>query len=106
MEIIEISPTDVKKKMDSSNKLVLIDVRTKEERKIATLGGIFISLDLLNTQIKDLDPNIETIVYCHHGGRSSQAVTFLKQCGFKDVKNLSGGIDRWSCELDPTIPRY
>jgi len=46
------------------------------------------------------------VVYCHHGIRSQSAAAFLERSGFSDVSSLTGGIDAWSCEVDPTVPRY
>ena len=53
-----------------------------------------------------LDRNAEIVAYCHHGMRSADAVGFLLQQGFPQVKNLVGGIDAWSVQVDSTVPRY
>jgi rhodanese-related sulfurtransferase len=106
MQIPEISPIDLKEKIDKEQQFILVDVRTPKERKISSIGGIFIPIDKLDKKFQELNPNKEIIVYCHHGGRSAQAVIFLLQSGFKNVKNLNGGIHRWACEVDSTIEKY
>jgi Rhodanese-related sulfurtransferase len=53
-----------------------------------------------------LDRNTEIIAYCHHGMRSGDATGFLLQQGFSNVKNLIGGIDAWSIQVDGSVPRY
>ena len=78
------------------------------ERDIANLGGIPIALGELSQRLDELAPyrDKELVVLCHHGIRSAQATTFLRQNGFSEARNLTGGIDRWSAEVDPTVPRY
>jgi rhodanese-related sulfurtransferase len=53
-----------------------------------------------------LDPERPTVFLCHHGIRSAQVCAYLSRQGFEKIYNLSGGIDRWSTEVDPSIPRY
>ena len=85
---------------------MLIDVRTTEERAIVALGGLFIPLSELLGRVGELDPERETVVYCHHGVRSAQAVAVLRSKGFVNVKSLAGGIDRWVLEIDASLQRY
>ena len=54
----------------------------------------------------ELNRGALTVVYCHHGPRSSQVVMYLRQQGFERVTNLGGGIDAWSLRIDPSVPRY
>jgi len=56
--------------------------------------------------VSTLDPSAETVVYCHHGIRSAAAVMWLRERGFRRVRNLTGGIDRWSHEIDASTRRY
>ena len=56
--------------------------------------------------IEQLDPSHEIILYCHHGMRSMQVAYYLYQNGFQNVKSLTGGIDQWAIEIDPTLNRY
>ncbi len=102
----EINPRDLKARLDSGEPLQVVDVRTAEELQIASLGAIHIPLSELIMRHGELDPARETVLLCHHGVRSAQATLLLNQLGFENVKNLSGGIDRWSLEVDSKIPRY
>jgi rhodanese-related sulfurtransferase len=91
--------------------LQLIDVRELQELELVKLDH-FLHLPL--SQFADwaphlcehLDPNVETIVMCHHGMRSAQMCAWLMQQGFSNVKNLSGGIDAYAVYIDDTLPRY
>jgi rhodanese-related sulfurtransferase len=56
--------------------------------------------------LPSLDPNVEHVVYCHHGMRSAAAADWLREQGFTRVRNLTGGIDRWSLDVDPATRRY
>ena len=86
--------------------LLLLDVREPSEYSIANLGGRLIPLAELPHRYGELEPTSEIVVLCHHGVRSARAVEFLRKVGFEKVKNLVGGIDRWSVLIDPTIKRY
>ena len=86
--------------------LQLLDVREPHERRICDLGGQLIPLRELDSRKSELRADRETIVYCHHGIRSRMAVILLGRAGFRDVKNLVGGIDAWACRMDPSMPRY
>lgn len=91
--------------------LQLIDVREPQEIAIARIEG-FQAFPLSefaewSSVICDqLDPNLETVVMCHHGMRSAQMCHWLAQQGFSHVKNLQGGIDAYAAAIDPQIPRY
>ena len=87
---------------------VVLDVRLPEELQIASVQAevLHIPLHLLPVRIGELDPAGEYAVLCHHGVRSMQAVHFLRANGFPGARNLAGGIDRWSANIDPTVPRY
>ena len=102
-----ISPKELKKSLDNGDKLVLVDVREEWEYSLAKLGGsILIPLGTLPQSLGQLDRDSEIIAICHHGMRSADATNFLLQQGFRKVKNLVGGIDAWSTQVDGTIPRY
>ena len=103
----EITPKELKARLDHGESLQLVDVRTSEELAIAALkGAIHIPLSDLIMRHQELNPDKETILLCHHGMRSAQATLLLNQLGFEKIKNLSGGIDRWSEDVDPSVPRY
>ena len=102
-----ISPKELKESLDNGDKLVLVDVREEWEYSLAKLGGsILIPLGTLTQSLGQLDRDSEIIAICHHGMRSADATNFLLQQGFRKVKNLVGGIDAWSTQVDGTIPRY
>lgn len=85
----------------------LLDVRTAEELEIAQIAGaVHIPLAELQQRIGELNPQQPIGVLCHHGMRSEMAARFLERSGFVDVVNLSGGIDAWAEEVDPSLPRY
>jgi len=86
---------------------VVIDVREPYEWDFARLGiAKLVPLGVIADQLETLDRRSDIIVYCHHGVRSHMAGEMLLEAGFERVRNLVGGIDRWSREVDPTIPRY
>lgn len=85
----------------------LLDVRTDPERDIALIDGAQpIPLHELAHRLDELDPSATIVAYCHHGGRSGQAVQLLRSQGFAGAINLAGGIEAWSLEVDPSVPRY
>jgi molybdopterin/thiamine biosynthesis adenylyltransferase/rhodanese-related sulfurtransferase len=102
----QITPEELKKRLDRGDELFILDVREQHEYDIANLGGCLISLGELPKRFRELDSTKEIIVHCKMGGRSAKAVEFLKHSGFTKVKNLIGGIDAWIERIDPTLLRY
>ena len=93
--------------MDKKEKFVLVDVREASEFAICKMPGAkLIPLSTVAEKANELDSADEIIVHCHFGGRSAKAVAILQKMGFKKVKNLTGGIDAWSQDVDPSCPRY
>jgi len=102
-----ISPKELKARLDKGDRLVLVDVREEWEYSLAKLdNSILMPLGTLHQSLTRLDRDSEIIAICHHGMRSADATDFLLQQGFPNVKNLVGGIDAWSVQVDGTIPRY
>ena len=102
-----ITVQELKQKLDQGEQLTLIDVREPWEYNIARIEGAqLLPLGTLGSEYKKLDPNAEIIVHCHMGMRSMDATQFLLQQGFKNVKNLTGGINAWSMQIDPSVPKY
>ena len=97
---------DLKERMDANTAPFLLDVREAYEYAICNLGGLLIPLNDLPRRVTELDPARETVVYCRSGGRSAMAAKFLIASGFKNVKNLAGGILAWSAKIDPSMPQY
>jgi sulfur-carrier protein adenylyltransferase/sulfurtransferase len=87
--------------------LVLVDVREPHEAAIARLpGATLIPLGTLPERARELDSSRAIVLYCHHGQRSHQALEFLRRAGFRKLRHLRGGIDAWSRDVDPALPRY
>jgi adenylyltransferase/sulfurtransferase len=102
----EIDVQTLKDWMDKKKKFVLLDVREPNEYEIANLGGKLIPLGSLAENISQLDSADEIVVHCKMGSRSARAQAVLNKFGFKKVFNLEGGIDAWSTQIDPSLPRY
>ena len=102
-----ISVQELKNRLDKGDEIFLLDVREPHEFSMAKIeGSVLIPLGTLPTSLNQLNPNDEIVALCHKGMRSADAVGFLLQQGFNNVKNLVGGIDAWSVEVDQTVPRY
>jgi molybdopterin/thiamine biosynthesis adenylyltransferase/rhodanese-related sulfurtransferase len=104
--IPQITPKELKQKLDSGENIFVLDVREPHEYQIANLGAKLIPLNDLPARAGELDKNAEIVVHCKSGGRSQKASEFLAQNGFKNVQNLAGGITAWSNDVDPTIAKY
>jgi len=103
----EITPTELKAKLDGQDRFELVDVREEYEIEIAALPYTkWIPMRDLGDRLGELDKSVETIVYCRSGSRSAHAVEFMRQSGFANARNLTGGILRWSDEVDPKVEKY
>ena len=92
---------------DAGEDLLVLDVRNPDEWAIGHLDGArLLPLPFLPDRLRELDPAQRTVVLCHRGIRSAQAVHFLRGQGFPRVRNLTGGIEAWSVEVDSSVPRY
>jgi adenylyltransferase/sulfurtransferase len=102
-----IDVVEVKAKLDRKDDFVLLDVREPHEYQIARIEGArLIPLGDLPKRLAELDPEADIVAHCKMGGRSQKAVDFLKQSGFKRVRNMTGGIAAWSDKVDPKVPKY
>ncbi len=102
-----ITVRELKERMDKGDKIFLLDVREPHEFSMAKIeGATLIPLGTLSGSLNQLDPNEEIVALCHKGMRSADATGFLLQQGFSNVKNLIGGIEAWSVEIDHSVPRY
>jgi adenylyltransferase/sulfurtransferase len=102
-----IDPVEVKSKLDRGDKFLLLDVREPHEYQIARIeGATLLPLGQLPARLGELDKNAEIVAHCKMGGRSQQAVDLLKQQGFTNVRNMTGGINAWSDKVDKSVPKY
>jgi sulfur-carrier protein adenylyltransferase/sulfurtransferase len=101
-----ISVYELRRRMEEGERILMLDVREPQEHETVNLGGLLIPLQELPRRLRELDRTRELVVYCHHGVRSMTAVNFLLANGFAKARNLAGGIDRWSLEIDSSVRRY
>jgi rhodanese-related sulfurtransferase len=107
MSLEHLSPTDVAALLATDTPPIVIDVREPWEYDIAHLAGsVLIPLSTLPTRVETLDPMQRYALLCHHGMRSEMAGNWLAQHGFTQLINIDGGIDAWSADVDPSLPRY
>ena len=104
---IEISVADVDRLLRGQSPPMLLDCRQPEEHEFARFeGGILIPMEEIPTRVGELSASQPIVVYCHLGGRSLMVTQWLRENGFPDAKSMRGGIDAWSQQIDPSIPRY
>jgi sulfur-carrier protein adenylyltransferase/sulfurtransferase len=102
-----MSPHELKRRMDAGEPFKLIDVREPFEYEIARIDGAkLIPLGEIAERLDELEPKQPIVVHCHSGKRSAQVVRLLQQRGLANVYNLEGGIDAWSDQIDPNVPKY
>ncbi len=102
-----MSPQELKRKMDAGEPFELIDVREPFEYEIARIDRAkLIPLGEITERLDELEREQPIVVHCHSGMRSAQAARLLQQRGFANVYNLEGGIDAWSDQIDPNVPKY
>ena len=104
----EITPTELAAELTSAQRPFLLDVRNPYEVDIATIPGTskVIPVDQLPERLGELDSALDMVIYCRSGARSGRAVELLKSTGFRKVRNLVGGILRWSDDIDPSVAKY
>ena len=105
----EIGPAEAASALGTDDPPMLLDCREAFEVATAVIhGAVHVSMGEIAARLPELEQHAESpiVVYCHHGVRSLQVVAFLREQGFDDVRSLAGGIDRWSSEIDATVPRY
>ena len=104
----EITPEEVKTKLDAGEAFRLLDVREPWESETAAIAGaMLISMgDVPSRAHQELDPEDHIIVICHHGVRSMNVTVWLRQQGFENVQSMRGGIDAWSLRVDQRVPLY
>ncbi len=106
VNIPEIQPQELKRRLDAGDDIFVLDVREPHEYQICNIGGYLIPLGDLPKRVSELDSGREIVAHCKGGVRSAKAVDFLQKAGFGKVRHLSGGILAWSEKVDPKVPRY
>jgi adenylyltransferase/sulfurtransferase len=107
MGVQELEPHELADRLRRGDRLDVIDVREPYEWRIARIDGArLIPLSTFGAMAAALPHDRDLVLYCHHGTRSRAAAEFLVQQGFSRVWNLTGGIARWSAEVDPAVPTY
>jgi rhodanese-related sulfurtransferase len=104
---MEIEPLSVKEMLDRGEVSLFIDVREPWEHEVSRVeGSTLIPLREIPANLGRLKDASEIILFCHHGRRSLNAAVWLRSQGIETARSMAGGIDRWSVEVDPQVPRY
>jgi rhodanese-related sulfurtransferase len=107
---LEITPAETRQRLDSGDSVFLIDVRQPEEHALCRIEcAELIPMNTVPAALQHLEAKSDDatlIVFCHHGVRSLNVVNWLRGQGITDCTSMSGGIDRWSLEVDSNVPRY
>ena len=103
----EISPQELKARLDRGERPMLLDVRQDWETKLCRLeSAVHIPIEEIELRTEELDRNDEIVVYCHQGVRSAAVAGYLREIGFARAVNLAGGLDLWARTIDPSMRRY
>jgi rhodanese-related sulfurtransferase len=106
---IEVDVQTVATWLESGHDFLLLDVREDDEHAIARIdGAVLVPMSQLGERFPEIAEHRDrhVVVHCHHGGRSMQVTEVLRARGFERAQNMAGGIDRWSVEVDSSVPRY
>jgi rhodanese-related sulfurtransferase len=104
--IRQLSAPDLKALLEGGTALELVDVRTHEERALASIEGARLLDRTYHDALLLRDRDTPIVFQCHHGVRSQGAAEYFRRQGFRNLSNLEGGIDAWSLLVDPSVPRY
>ena len=105
----ELTPREVRDLRAEQSRLVLVDVRTAQERAIACIAGsVHVPLPEIESRAEELREHEDDLLVtvCHHGMRSLRAAAALRRAGFGHVRSMAGGIHLWSMDIDPSVPIY
>jgi rhodanese-related sulfurtransferase len=103
----EISPQELKSRLDGREAPLLLDVRQDWETKLCRLpNAVHIPIEEIELRVDELNREDDIVVYCHAGVRSAAVAEYLRSLGFKRIRNLSGGLDLWARTIDPSMRRY
>ena len=107
MSELEITVSELQRRKKAGDSILLVDVREPWEYEICRIEGAqLIPMRAIPANLQQLDVDQDVICYCHHGQRSLDVAAWLRAQGVESAQSLAGGIDRWSLEIDPSIPRY
>jgi monothiol glutaredoxin len=104
--IRQISAPELAALLESGSAFQFVDVRTEQERAIAVIEGSRLLDQAYHDALLLLDRETPIVFQCHHGMRSQSAAEYFQQLGFRNLSNLSGGIEAWSFLVDSSVPRY
>ena len=103
----EISPQELKARLDAKNAPTLVDVRQDWETKLCRLpNAVHIPIEEIELRVDELSREDDIVVYCHQGVRSAAVAEYLRSLGFARARNLTGGLDYWARSIDPGMQRY
>ncbi len=103
----ELTPKELREKLDQRETLVLLDVRQDWETRLCKLdNALHIPIEEIELRTEEIDPAAEIVVYCHQGVRSAAVAEYLRSLGFANARNLAGGLDAWARTVDPSMRRY
>ena len=104
---IEITPREVKSMMERGDKFLFVDVREKWEFETSWIeGAVLVPTREIPSNLAKFEEADNIVLFCHHGIRSLDAAAWLRSQEIPGAKSMAGGIDRWSAEIDPNVPRY
>ena len=104
---IEVTPREVSERLERGDEFLFVDVREKWEHETSRIeGAILIPLREIPANLQRLAGAREIVFFCHHGMRSLDAAAWVRSQGIEGAQSMSGGIERWSIEVDPSVPRY
>lgn len=104
---IEIAPREVKDLLARDDKVLFVDVREQWEYDTAHIeGSVLIPLGEIPSNLARLENAAEVVLFCHHGIRSLDAAVWLRSQGVEGARSMTGGIERWSAEIDPKVSHY
>ena len=103
----ELTPNELKQRLEQRDAIVLLDVRQDWETRLCKLdNALHIPIEEIELRTAELNSADEIVVYCHQGVRSAAVAEYLRSLGFGNVKNLAGGLDAWARSIDPSMRRY
>jgi rhodanese-related sulfurtransferase len=107
MANLEITPRETKDLLVRDKQVLFVDVREQWEYDTSHINGsILIPMREIPSNLQRFENSEQVVVFCHHGMRSLDVAGWLRTQGVEGARSMAGGIDRWSTEIDPTVPRY